>query len=287
MTPAAAVILAAATLSQPAAGPAAGPPEATSTVGIEGRVLVRVTEGGSLIAKPVERVSPMVLRIADSARDGDATIYDLRFIAQTPGAFDLRDFLEHGDGSAAADLRPILVEIGSLLPERHTGDLFEIPGLALPSLGGYRTLLIAGGVLWLAPLAWVTARRLRRKAAPVAERPGPARTLGDQLRPLLEDAIGGTLSTERCAELEMLLLAYWRRHRRLEGLTQSAAIDELRRDPEAGELLLALERWLHRPPAGREAVDLAGLLARYREIEPIELPVRAGDPQPEPAGVAT
>ncbi len=251
------------------------PPLATSTVGIEGRVLLRVPTARSLVTLPVERATPVVLRIADYARDGDAVIYDLRFIAQYPGAFDLRDYLQYGDGTPATDLAPIPVEVGSLLPESHTGDLFEIGGLALPSLGGYRALLIAAGAVWLLPIGWVVAKRLRRSPAPAPVYTGPPRTLGDQLRPLLEAAIAGSLSTERSAELEMLLLAYWRRHRRIEHLSHKAAIAALRDDAEAGELLRSLDRWLHQPPSDAASVDLNALLSPYRDIEPIELPAPA------------
>lgn len=282
MTSMALLVLAVALLAQPGGTAESPAPQdarilATSTVGIEGRVLLRVPAAKSLVTQPAERDTPVVLRIAESALDGEARIYDLRFIAQYPGQFDLRSFLEYGDGSPAADLDPIVVEIGSLLPESHTGDLFEVGASPLPSLGGYRALLIGAGALWLVPVGWVVAKRFRRGPAEATIASWPARTLGDQLRPLVEAAIAGELSTEGSAELEMLLLAYWRRHRRLGGLSHKAAIAELRRDEEAGELLGLLDRWLHEPPRDAAEIDLGPLLSRYREIEPIELPVRASD----------
>jgi hypothetical protein len=178
------------------------------------------------------------------------------------------------------------VEVGSLLPESHTGDLFEVGGLALPSLGGYRALLVAGGVLWLLPVGWVVAKRFRRKPAPAAVSAGAPRTLGDQLLPLVEAAIAGNLSTERSAELEMLLLAYWRRHRRIEGLSHKDAISRLREDAEAGELLRSLDRWLHLPPGDAVSLDLNTLLSPYRAIEPIELPARPLQPEPALQGAS-
>jgi hypothetical protein len=50
------------------------------------------------------------------------------------------------------------------------------------------------------------------------------------------------------------------------------AIRMLRSHAEAGELLVLLEKWLHRPPKGDEVVDVASVLERYRNAGPIELP---------------
>ncbi|MBK7405172.1 MAG: hypothetical protein IPJ41_11210 [Phycisphaerales bacterium] len=250
--------------------PAMPPVLATSTVGIEGRVLVRV-DRGSIVARAVERGSPVVLRIADIAQDGASTIYDLRFIGQVPGTFDLRESLEHGDGTPAADMAPVVVEVGSLLPAGHGGDLFGIPGPGMPRLGGYRALLVVAGAIWVAPVGWVVARRLRRRPPPVLAPIGRPHTLGDQLRPLVEAAIAGRLSTGQSAELEMLLLAHWRRHRRLDGLSPTAAIAALRQDPEAGPLLAAMDRWLHCPSGSLGQPDIGELLSRYRDVEAIEL----------------
>jgi hypothetical protein len=90
-------------------------------------------------------------------------------------------------------------------------------------------------------------------------------TLADRLRPLVEDARTGELSTERRAELERLLLAHWRERRDLAGVDAADAVIRLRRDEEAGPLLRQLEEWLHRPGgSGAHEVDVAALLEPYR-----------------------
>ena len=66
--------------------------------------------------------------------------------------------------------------------------------------------------------------------------------------------------------LERLILAHWRRRRSLEEVKANEAIAALRQDPEAGELLLKLEEWLHSPDPAEE-VDVAALLSPYREAE--------------------
>jgi hypothetical protein len=265
---AAALCLAAASLAQPVA---------KTTVGLEGKVLWRYS-GAAVRPVPADDRAKVAVRIADRAEDAGATIYDLRFIAQRTGEYDLRSFLEHIDGTPVTDGPAMPVAVGAILPEDAGSDLFDIASRPPPRLGGYRTFLIAAGVLWAVPLVYVIARRaLRRRPAPPSP---PARppTLADQLRPLVEAAMAGTLSVQGRARLEMLLLAYWRERLDLRGIPHADAIARLKAHAEAGALVRRLEAWLHRPAAPQdEPVDVAVLLRPYRDAAPVELePVLAG-----------
>jgi hypothetical protein len=166
------------------------------------------------------------------------------------------------------------VAVGKLLPEEHQGELIQVDGGGVPRLGGYRVALIVVGVLWLIPPLWWMARRLSRRAPPPAPAPVAPASLADQLRPMIEAAIRGGLSTDERARLELLLLAYWRERLGIGagGEDHADAIRMLRSHAEAGELLVLLEKWLHRPPKGDEVVDVASVLERYRNAGPIELP---------------
>lgn len=257
--------------AQPAGG--ASRPAAESTVGIEGRVIFRHPRGEPVQAVPVNDKAPVVVRIAEASPDGEFVLYDIRFIAQYPGEFDLRDCLRLPDGSPLSEAAALPVVVGQLLPEDHQGELIETGSSRLPRLGGYRLALIVIGVLWLVPPLWWIAKKLMRKSPPLSppvERPA---TLADQLRPLVEEAIRGTLSVGERARLELMLLAYWRERLGMaaDGLDQAAAIRKLREHAEAGELLTLLERWLHRPPKADEVVDVAAVLERYRGARPVEL----------------
>lgn len=249
-----------------------------STIGIEGRVIFRHRKGEPVQAVPVDDKAPVVVRIADSTPDGEFVLYDLRFIAQYAGEFDLRDCLRRPDGTPLTDAAALPVSVGKLLPEEHRGELIEAGGAGAPRLGGYRIALIAVGVLWLIPPVWWVVRRLTRKAPPPPPPAVQPVTLADQLRPLVEAAIRGTLSTPQRAELELLLLAYWRERLGMNAnaIDHAAAIRKLREHHEAGELLTLLERWLHRPPKQDEVVDVAAVLERYRAARPIELATPGG-----------
>lgn len=244
-----------------------------TTIGIEGRAVFRHPAGENVQAVPVDDKAPVVVRIADQTRDGEFVLYDLRFIAQYAGEFDLRDCLRRPDGTPLTNAEPLPVSIGKLLPDDHQGALFEIGGGRLPRLGGYQVVLLVISALWLVVPLVVLARRMARPR-PVPPPPdAPPRTLADQLRPLVESAMRGEMSVSDRARLEMLLQAYWRERLGLgAGLDQAGAMSILRAHPEAGELLAMLDHWLHRPRrAGEAEVEVSAELARYRDASPVEL----------------
>jgi hypothetical protein len=232
-------------------------------VGRSARIDQLVLPGPELEAKPLgDRQAPVVVRAAGVAPHGSAFRYDFVYYGLEPGTFDLKDYLRRKDGTAATDLPAIPVTIQSILP----------PGQVQPNrlqmdgarwLGGYRLVLMLGGAAWvLGVLAIVFVRRRKRITALAADRPV---TLADRLRPLAERAMAGTLDRGEQAELERMLLAYWRRRLDLDGLRPAEAFAVLRRHAEAGPLLRHLEDWLHRPGPAAPA-DLTAILQPYRQV---------------------
>ncbi|MEO6593187.1 MAG: hypothetical protein ABIP94_00370, partial [Planctomycetota bacterium] len=90
-------------------------------------------------------------------------------------------------------------------------------------------------------------------------------SLADRLRPLVEAVAAGRADDAGKAELERLLLAFWRARLGLKQAKAQAALAEMRQHAEAGALLRQLEAWLHMPvpPA---SLDVAALLAPYRSV---------------------
>lgn len=234
-----------------------------STVGLPARIEELVLPGGELEAVPADAASPLVLRITRVAPHGDAFRYDLEYSGLDPGEYDLARFLRRRDGSPTDDLAPLPVTIRSLLPAGQVRPRTPDAG-PVPRFGGYRTLLVVGALLWAGGLVALLAAGRRRRAVARAPRV-PTRTLADKLRPLVERGVAGELSRSERAELELGLVAYWRRRLGLEGRRPDEALSLLRAHAEAGPLLAELEAWLHRPPP-HPAVDLARLLAPYRDL---------------------
>jgi hypothetical protein len=229
-----------------------------------------VLPGTELEARPIDdRRAALVVRIVDAYPHGSAFRYDIVYYGLEPGVFDLTKSLRRKDRSSTDDLPPLRVDVKPLLPPGQ----IEPHGLALapsPWLGGYRLLMAIGGALWLAGLAAIALLGRRKRAAAVTAATH-ALTLAERLRPLVDRAMAGQLSVGQHAELERLLIGYWRRRLNLEQAEPAKLIGMLRSHEEAGPFLRRLEDWLHRPAGTAAPVDVAALLAPYQSIPADEL----------------
>jgi hypothetical protein len=235
-----------------------------STVGFPARITDLVLPGTELEAAPSTAKTPVVLRITAVSPHGTAFRYDLEYSGLDPGEYDLRAFLKRKDGSSTDELPPIPVSVRSVLGPGQVKPHAPVEG-GVPSFGGYRPLLIAGGVVWVVGLiVLLRAGRKRRREALVAAR--PPRTLAERLRPLVERAGKGELSRAERSQLELSLLAYWRRKLELEDRRPSEALELLREHADAGPLLRKLEEWLHAPGTVVEPAEVARLLEPYSQL---------------------
>ncbi|QDV37508.1 hypothetical protein [Tautonia plasticadhaerens] len=256
------------------------PPLPGRSVGMPERIEV-ILPGPELEAVPRDdRETPIVLRVVRVDPHGSRRRYELEFLGLEPGEYDLTDYLRRKDRSSTADLAPIPVSIRSVLPPGQVEP--NAPSRRpTPRPWGYRALVLAVAILWLAGLAYLLfgGRRRRVSASPVAVRP---RTLAERLRPLVEGASRGDLDPAGRAELERLLIGYWRRRAGLEGIDPARAVAILREHDEAGPVFRSLEDWLHRPPGpSQENIDIIELLKPYRDLpadtlEPVGSPDAAG-----------
>jgi hypothetical protein len=238
-----------------------------STVGLAARIDQLILPGSELEAKPLaDERTPIVLRITGSFPHGTAYRYDLEYYGLEPGEFDLKDYLQRQDGSSADDLPSIPVEIMTVLPPGQVKPNAVAPESS-PYLGGYWMTLVAAATVWLVGLVaiiwWIRAEHARQHGSTTSSH--KPRSLADRLRPIVQDAIAGKTNEGQLAELERMLLAFWRKRLKLDNMNAADAIAALREHQEAGALLEQLEVWLHRPGnAGK--VDVAALLEPYQDL---------------------
>ncbi len=254
------------------------PMRSKTTVGMPARIAQLVLPGPELEARPIDdRRAPVIVRIVDAYPHGSAFRYDIVYYALEPGTYDLKDSLRRKDRSSTRDLPPIRVVVEPLLPP---GQLEPHRLVLAPSpwLGGYRVLMVLGVVAWIGGLAAI-ALAGRRKRVDSVVAAGRVATLADRLRPLVDAAVSGQLSAGQHAELERLLIGYWRRRLDLEQAPPAKLIGLLRNHVEAGPLLRQLEDWLHRPAGTAGPVDVVALLKPYQTIS-------ADDLEPTSAGAA-
>lgn len=239
-----------------------------TTVGMRVLLTELVIPGSAVQAKPVADPgrADALIRIKHEYTHGTGFRYDIEVTPFIEGTIDLRDYLERKDGTSLDDAPALPIVVDAVLePEvlKPKDPKVQQPG----AVGGYERLLIGAGVVWFVGLlALIFA--FRREAAPQVGGAGAhTLTLADRLRPLVEEARRSEISNERRAELERLLLAYWRRRRGLEDAPAAKAVSVLRSDEEAGPLFRQLEEWLHRPAGSAStAVDVSTLLAPYETV---------------------
>ena len=222
---------------------------------------------------------PIVLRIADVSHDGDSSIYELRYIGTRTGQHDLRKSLRRIDGQPVAGIDPILVTVTSTLTPSHDGEL-EDRAVAAVAMPWALSNDARGGLspVWLVPTRAVCIHRAavdvmhRPEARPVAKiADQPPLTLADQLRPMVDAAMAGRLSTHEQARLERILIAAF-------GASGSTwptmpdlddALAQMRRHGGAAAMLDKLDHWLHQPPH-RRTTDVVDFLRPYRDHAPLE-----------------
>ena len=235
-------------------------------IGIEGHVTVALPRK-DYQPRPLDDRTELILRIESVQPAGTNGPFrcDFHYIGFEPGSYRLADFLTRPDGSRPAEVGDARIEVRALLPEDHNGQLQPFAPGRFPFIGGYRVFLGFLGVLWLGGLlAFVLVGRKKAVVEPVAPT-APQVSLADRLRPLVEAAAEGRLSTEGRAQLERLLLAYWRERLGLPDLRMAEALQRLKQHADAGALLRALERWLHRP-GGATQDEVMALLEPYRNV---------------------
>jgi hypothetical protein len=259
MTPYRAVLTA---LLLAAAAAAQSRDQREATVGMRAFVEQVVLPGSELVPAPSSTKAPIVVRVVETWPHGEHLRYDLEWVGFEPGSYDLTTFLVRKDGSSTDGLPAIEVAVTSTL----AADVFEpseIDPEASRPLGGYSALQIVVAVLWGIGLLLIlfVGRKRRARAAP----PAPKPTLADRLRPLVEEVASGRADDARKAELERLLLAFWRSRLDLGDEKAAHAVVAIRKHPEAGKLLRQVEAWLHMPEPP-PSFDVGELLAPYRSV---------------------
>ena len=281
---AAPALLAVASEPTTAADAATHPANGTTAVrGLANALELRVSGLAIRATANQSPTSPILVRATPSGpRAGDTQTYRVEFIGMVAGDYDLSAYLERQDGSPL-DVGPLPVRVVSQLPPGYGTDLFS--SAQAPALGRrwYLTTMLALTGAWLSvPVVYVVVRIMRRRAVPPPAPVAPPPTLADQLRPLAEAAISGALSIAQRGRLELLMYMYWRERLGLDG-PPAQIVAQLRREPQAGGLLRAMEAWLHaaRRPVGQAQGELAALLEPYRCAPAIALDDRTVAAQAE------
>lgn len=243
------LILLVATLIAPQEARIEGRAELTANVGMMAHIQQIVLPGGELIPRSTDsQTAPVVIRIDAVYAHGEGFRYDLTWSAYESGTHDLTMYLSRKDGTSTDDLPPLIVTATATLPADRVAP--NAPdSQPRTSVGGYRTMLWLGGLLWVAGLVVIILRRQSTVIDVNSTSAETPQTRLDVIRSLLTAAISsGEFSATEKARLEGLIVGFWREQKNIQDLPVQAGLTQLREDPDAGPLLAQLEQWLYDRP---------------------------------------
>lgn len=235
-------------------------------IGIEGDVKITL-DRADYQPKALDDRTPLILRIETVKPSGDGKhVYDFHYMGFEPGSYLLAEYLVRPDGTIATEIGDLRVEVKSILPPDHNGALNSYMPKPFPWIGGYRMMLGILAALWVIGLfAFVWFGR-RKKSIVVVDDTPPPPSYAERMLPFVEAAASGDLTPNGQAQLERLMTGYWREKLGLpEHQRMAESLAAMLRDKDAGSLLRAMERWLHRP-GGASAIEINNLLEPYREL---------------------
>jgi hypothetical protein len=235
-------------------------------VGMSGTLEQVVLPGAELSAKVVDpRSTAIILRIDAVYAHGDDYRYDFTWFGMESGSYNLTDYLSRVDGTSTDDLPSMSVTVNSVLPAGRIRP--NIPDQqSRVTAGGYRTLLITGGVIWVLGLFVILfAGRNKTSQSGASQRETPLTRL-QQIEKLLQQAVTSTqFEAADKAQLEGLIVGFWTERKGLQRHDPKLAIEALKEDPDAAPLLGQLERWLYDRPSA-ETTDITELLQPLRNM---------------------
>ena len=218
-----------------------------------------VTYGGpALMVKPFKWGVGVNVRIAQVSERAGLRVYDIRYLANRAGTFDLRDYLGAEDGRPLEGLPSFRFTGDPKLSKELESRIRETEPAEI-ELGGHYTLTMAAlGVAWLGWLLLLIF--YGRPKPPVVVPPAPPPTLAEVFRAFLVQVEQGTLDAAGAARLEMALLRAWR-----EGLVpadapMAQALAAVAAGDRTRDGLRALQHWLHRRDAAVTREEIAALL---------------------------
>jgi hypothetical protein len=241
--------------------PPKNPDSLNVPLGVEQAAIVTYS-GPNVAVTPYKWGVAVNVRIAKVIEQPGTRIYDVRYIVNRAGTFDLKDYLTAADGSRLDGLPSFKFNGDPKLSKNLDTRIQETEEIAV-DVGGYYYATLAGltvfWIVWLLLLIFYG----RPKAPPSAAAAPPEPTLAEMLRAFLAQLEAGTLDAAAKAKMEMVLLRRWREELALAGVPMSAAFDAISRSEKTGSPLRQLQDWLHRPASSVQREEIAAVIAPY------------------------
>jgi hypothetical protein len=241
-------------------------------LGVEQAAIITYS-GPALAVAPYKWGAAVNVRMAGITEQAGARIYDVRYIVNRGGTFDLKNYLMAADGTALEGLPSFQFHGDPKLSKELEARIQETEEVRV-EIGGhyYLTLALLGGIwlIWLLLLIFWKRPKRTVDVAPAAPEP----TLLEQLRAALGQLESGALDATSKAKLEMLLLRHWREELAVTGLPMSAALAAIDRSEKTGAQLRQIQEWIHHRASPVKGEEIVAALAPFvAERQPAGLEV--------------
>jgi hypothetical protein len=216
------------------------------------------------------------VRIAKVTEQPGTRIYDVRYIVNRAGTFDLKDYLTGEDGSRLDGLPSFKFNGDPKLSKNLDTRIQETEEISVDVGGHYYATLTGLALLWIVWLLLLIFYGRAKSPPPAAVAP-PEPTLAELLRVFLAQLEAGTLDAAAKAKMEMVLLRRWREELKLANLPMAAALDAIGRSDKTGNPWRQWQDWLHRPASKIQREEIAAVLTPYT-VEALKPEAAASQP---------
>jgi hypothetical protein len=221
-----------------------------------------ITYGGpELAVKPFKWGVAVNVRIAQVTGAPGGRVYDVRYLVNREGDYDLRDYLTSASGVPPEGLPVFKFHGDPKLSKELEARIRETEQVGVQVGGRYYTKLTILGCVWLAclyPLIfWGRPKRI--VVAPLA----PPLTEAEELHGLLAKLRAGALDAAGQARMEMILLRCWRAGLVRPDAPMAEVLAAVAQDGRTAEDLRRLHAWLYRRESAVTAEEIAALVAPY------------------------
>jgi hypothetical protein len=231
-----------------------------------------ITYGGpELVVKPFKWGVAVNVRIAQVTGAPGGRVYDVRYLVNREGDYDLRDYLASASGVIPEGLPVFKFHGDPKMSKELEARIKETEVVGVQVGGRYFTKLTILGCVWLACLYpiifWGRPKRLA--LAPVV----PPLTEAEELHGLLAKLRAGSLGAAGQARMEMILLRCWRAGLLSSDAPMHEVLAAVAKDGRTAEDLRRLQAWLYRRDSVVTVEEIATLVAPHAQ-EPASSLVR-------------
>jgi len=241
--------------------PPKNPDSLNVPLGVEQAAIVTYS-GPLVVVTPYKWGVAVNVRIAKVIEQPGARIYDVRYIVNRAGTFDLKDYLAAENGGRLDGLPSFKFHGDPKLSKHLDTRIQETEEISVDVGGHYYATLAGLAVFWIVWLLLIIFYG-RPKVAPPAAAAPPEPTLAEMLRAFLAQLEAGTLDAAAKAKMEMVLLRRWREELALADVPMSAALDAIGRSEKTGDPLRQLQQWLHRRDSNIGSKEIAAVLTPF------------------------